>query len=187
MVQAPPQKISLEAFLALPETKPASEYIAGKVLQKPMPKARHSRLQSKLLEAINGIAAERKIAYAFPELRCTFAGRSIVPDIVVLRWEHIQFNAMGEPVDDILRAPDWQIEILSPQQSPNRVMGNLLHSLKQGCQLGWFIDPNDRSILVFQPNQQPTLCYDLDSLPVLNPVDLNLTVAEIFNWLIMQT
>jgi len=187
MVQAPSQKISLEDFLALPETKPASEYIAGKIQQKPMPKARHSRLQSKLLEAINSVAAEPKIAYAFPELRCTFGDRSIVPDIVILQWEHIQLDAMGEPMDDILRAPDWQIEILSPQQSPNRVTGNILHSLKYGCQLGWLIDPDDRSVLVFQPNQQPTLCYDLDSLPILNPIDLNLTVAEIFSWLIMQT
>ncbi|WP_448570138.1 Uma2 family endonuclease [Trichothermofontia sp.] len=187
MVQAPPKTISLGTFLELPETQPASEYIAGKVVQKPLPKARHSRLQSKLLEAINAIAAERKIAYAFLELRCTFAGYSIVPDIAVLRWEQIEFNAMGEPVDDVRRAPDWQIEILSPQQSPNRVMGDLLHSLKQGCQLGWLIDPDDRSILVLQPNRQPTLCYDLDSLPVLNSIELNLTVAEIFNWLIMQT
>lgn len=186
MVQAPPKNISLGEFLSLPETQPASEYVAGKVVQKPMPQARHSRLQSKLLEAINGVAAEPKIAYAFPELRCTFGDRSIVPNIAVLRWEHIQLDALGEPIDDVLIPPDWQIEILSPQQSPNRVMGNLLHSLKHGCQLGWLIDPDDRSVLVFQPDRQLTLCYDLDSLPVLNPIALNLSVAEIFNWLIMR-
>lgn len=186
MLEAPPKTISLEEFLTLPETKPASEYIVGKVVQKPMLKARHSRLQSKLLEVINGVAAEPKIAYAFPELRCTFGDRSLVPDIAVLRWEHIQLDALGEPIDDVLIPPDWQIEILSPQQSPNRVMGNLLHSLKHGCQLGWLIDPDDRSVLVLQPDRQPTLCYDLDALPVLNLIARKLTVAEIFNWLTMQ-
>ena len=33
----PTAKISLDEFLQLPETKPASEYINGQVYQKPMP------------------------------------------------------------------------------------------------------------------------------------------------------
>jgi len=31
------QKLTLEEFLKLPETKPASEYIGGQIIQKPMP------------------------------------------------------------------------------------------------------------------------------------------------------
>ncbi len=72
--------ISLEAFLALPETQPASEYIDGKITQKPMPKGRHSRLQGALVSAINQAAELEQIALALPELRCSFGGRSIVPD-----------------------------------------------------------------------------------------------------------
>ncbi|MEY3555069.1 MAG: hypothetical protein RLZZ580_1123 [Cyanobacteriota bacterium] len=34
--------LSLEAFLALPETKPAREYYQGIVTQKPMAKGKHS-------------------------------------------------------------------------------------------------------------------------------------------------
>ncbi len=37
MVTTPSKPITLEEFLALPETKPAREYIDGKILQKPMP------------------------------------------------------------------------------------------------------------------------------------------------------
>ena len=43
----------------------------------------------------------------------------------------------------------------SPDQSSNRVTGNILHCLTYGCQLGWLIDPNDRSVMIFQPQQQP--------------------------------
>ena len=39
------QRITLEEFLKLPETKPASEYIQGEIIQKPMPKTKHSILQ----------------------------------------------------------------------------------------------------------------------------------------------
>lgn len=177
--------MTLEEFLTQPETKPANEYINGEILEKPMPKARHSRLQGKLISVINEVSEEQRIAYAFPELRCTFGGRSTVPDIAVLRWEHLAFDHNGEPIDNVLIAPDWTIEILSPEQSSNRVTGNILHCLKYGCQLGWLIDANDRSILVFQPKQQPELYSGQDNLTVLNEIKLNLTVEQIFSWLKM--
>lgn len=41
----PTNVLSLEEFLALPETKPASEYIDGQIYQKPMPQGKHSKLQ----------------------------------------------------------------------------------------------------------------------------------------------
>lgn len=186
MVQLSSKTISLEEFLKRLETKPASEYINRQIVQKPMPKARHSRLQSKLLSAINQVTESAQIAYAFPELRCTFGDRSTVPDIAVLLWEHIQFDANGEPIDDVRVAPDWTIEILSPDQSSNRVTGNILHCLKHGCQLGWLIDPSDRSILVFQPNQQPELRSQEDELKVLTRIELKLTVNQVFDWLTMQ-
>ncbi|OUL25375.1 hypothetical protein BV378_15650 [Nostoc sp. RF31YmG] len=185
MTVAKPSSIKLEEFLKLPETKPASEYIDSEIIQKPMPKARHSRLQGKLIGAINDVTEERRIAYAFPELRCTIGSRSIVPDIAVLRWQHIEFDKNGEPVDDVLVAPNGTIEILSPDQSSNRVTGNILHFLKYGCQLRWLIDPSDRSILVFQPKQQPELRQGKDDLLVLDGIELKLTVEQIFGWLKM--
>jgi Uma2 family endonuclease len=185
MVQISSKSLTLEEFLKLPETKPASEYINGEIIHKPMPKTRHSRLQGKLTSTINEVVEEQRIAYAFPELRCTFGGRSIVPDVAVLRWNRIEFNDDGEPVDDVLIAPDWAIEILSPEQSSNRVTGNILHCLKHGSQIGWLIDPDDRSVLIFLPNQQPELCQGSEGLAVLDGVDLQLTAEQIFGWLRM--
>lgn len=187
MVVAQPKRLTLEAFLQQPETKPASEYIRGAVIQKPMPKTRHSRLQGKLTHAINAVTEDEQIAYGFPELRCTFAGRSLVPDIAVLRWDHIPLDEAGEPLDNILTPPDWAIEILSPGQSPNRVTGNLLYCLQHGCKLGWLVDPGDRSILTFQPQQQPELLRDDDPLTMLDGINLDLTAAQVFDWLTMKT
>jgi len=50
------QALTKEEFLKLPETKPAREYINGDVVQKPMPKGKHSRLQLRLCNSINQIA-----------------------------------------------------------------------------------------------------------------------------------
>lgn len=179
------QSLTLDEFLQLPETKPASEYIKGQIFQKPMPKSRHSRLQGRLMRAINEVVEDIKYAYAFPELRCTVGGRSIVPDLTVLLWHNIRFNKDGEPIDNVQIAPDWTIEILSPGQSPNRVTGNIFHCLESGCQLGWLIDPQDRSILVFFPHQSPRLCTGGDRLPVPDNIPLHLTTDQVFNWLKM--
>ena len=180
------QPITLSAFLAQPETKPASEYIDGAIIQKPMPKGRHSRLQGKLCAVVNRVVEEPKIAYAFPELRCTFGGRSIIPDVAVFGWSQIPFTAAGEVPDNFEIAPDWTIEILSPEQKPNKVIGNILHCLQYGGRLGWFVDPDDSSILVFQPGQQPLLCQGDDRLPMPEDIPLELTAEQIFGWLKME-
>ena len=180
------ERITLEEFLKLPETKPASEYIEGEIIQKSMPNTKHSLLRSRACNAINRVTETLKIAYAFPELRCTFGGRSIVPDVAVLLWEQIQFDESGEPVDDVVVAPYWAIEILSPQQSSNRVTKKIIHCLQHNCQLGWLIDPDDRSILAFLPNQQPQFCEGSDVVPVPEMIPLSITAEQVFSWLKMQ-
>ncbi|ALB43163.1 hypothetical protein AA650_24335 [Anabaena sp. WA102] len=177
--------ITLEKFLMMPETKPASEFLDGDIIQKPMPKGRHSRLQGKLSSEINLVSESEKIAYAFPELRCSFGSRSIVPDIAVFTWEHIPFLSSGEVPDRFEQSPDWVIEILSPEQKSNKVIGNILYCMEHGCKLGWFLDPDDLSILVFLCDRQPILMEKTDILPVLAGVDLKLTVDDVFGWLKM--
>ena len=122
MVATPVKNLTLEGFLALPETKPASEYIDGKIVQKPMPQGKHSLLQLELISFINSILRKASIAIAFPELRCTFGGRSIVPDVVVLKKENISKDDDGEVSNVVTTAPNWVIEILSPDQSTTKVI-----------------------------------------------------------------
>ncbi len=186
MVATITKPITLEQFLQNPETEPASEYIDQQITQKTIPKGRHSRLQSKICQEINQVSETPKIAYAFPELRCTFDGRSIVPDIAVFLWQNIPFLENGEIPDNFDLTPDWIIEILSPDQNAHKVIGKILHSLRHGTKLGWFLDPSDRSILIFLPEQQPLLMANSDTLPVLDPVSLKLTVEDTFNWLKMS-
>lgn len=191
---APPPHLTLSNFLALPhiEDSPAWEYVNGTISQKPMPKTFHSRLQLKLASRIDQVGETTQTALAFTELRCNLTNRSTVPDIVVLRWEQIPLNASGEPVNQAISfAPAWVIEILSPQQSMTRVMSNILYCLDQGSELGWLINPQERSLMVFLADQAPK-CYLTDEpginnaqepLPMLAGLDLTLTTAEIFSWL----
>ncbi|MBP0019074.1 MAG: Uma2 family endonuclease [Cyanobacteria bacterium SBLK] len=185
MVRAPIQTITPEAFLNLPETQPASEYINGEILQKSMPQGKHSKIQAKLVTEINQLVEEREIARAFPELRCIFGGRAIVPDVTVFSWDKIPVDKNDDIANVFNDVPDFIIEILSPDQSPIRVTGKILHSLDRGCQMGWLIDSSTRSVLVYPPQQQPQLLDEENAiLPVPDLVEeLRLAVGDVFGWL----
>jgi Uma2 family endonuclease len=186
MVQTLPRLITLEEFLKLPETKPASEYIDGQIIQKPMPQGKHSTIQTEFSTAVNVVLKPQHIARAFLELRCTFGGRSIVPDISVFAWQRIPRDPNGEVANAFAIAPDWTIEILSPDQSQTKVTKNILHCLNNGTQMGWLIDPDEQTVFVYRPKQQPEVFDQVEqSVPVPAFANaLNLTVRLVFGWLL---
>lgn len=185
MINTQSQSLTLEDFLKLPETKPASEYINGEIVQKPMPQGKHSKLQGKIVTAINELTESQKIALAFPELRCTFGGRSIVPDVAVFTWQRIPVDENGDVANVFTTAPDWMIEILSPGQSLAKVTRNILHSLTYDCQLGWLIDPDEKLVIAYPAGKQPELFEQAnDSLPVPGFLaKLQFKLEDLFNWL----
>ncbi|MBW4696287.1 MAG: Uma2 family endonuclease [Aphanocapsa lilacina HA4352-LM1] len=185
MVRLPSRLLTLEEFLQLPETEPASEYIDGRVLQKPMPQGKHSAIQTELAAAVSGVLRSRRIARAFSELRCTFGGRSTVPDISVFVWERIARDERGAVANIFWMAPDWTVEILSPDQSQTRVVKNILHCLKHGTQMGWLIDPDEQTVFVYRPGQLPEAFEEPEvRLPVPAFAEqFSLTVGELFAWL----
>lgn len=187
MVQALTKPLTLETFLALPETKPAREYIDGQISQKPMPQGKHSALQSDLMALINSSVRTSKIARAFPELRCTFGGSSAVPDIAVFEWSHIQRDASGEIANVFPLAPDWTIEILSPGQSVVKVTKKILRCLKHGSQMGWLIAPADKAVFIYQPQQETSVLDEPDTiLPVPGFAEnLAITVDNLFALLLL--
>jgi Uma2 family endonuclease len=180
-----PRTLLLEEFLKLPETKPASEFIEGRIYQKPMPQGKHSLLQTLFTHAINQRVVPKRIAHAFTELRCTFGGRSIVLDITVFEWSRLPINEAGEVENVFPIYPDWTIEILSPDQRPTRVINNILFCLNHGTKLGWLLDPDEKTVLIFLPNQQPIALEDeSDVLPMPSMMgDWSLTLGELFGWL----
>jgi len=169
MVKAPNKALTLLEFLELPETKPASEYIDGAIIQKPVPQGKHSILQRELSFFLTTRFRVENNAQAFPELRCTFGARSLVPDIAVFRSERIPRDSDGEvanrfdlhPDQRSQQAPsveegvicDWIIEILSPNQSQTKVVCNILHCLDYGTEMGWLLDPEESCLFVYDASK----------------------------------
>lgn len=77
------------------------------------------------------------------------------------------------------------IEILSPDQNQTRVVKKILSCLKQGTQLGWLIDPEEKSIFVYYPDQTPQAFDEPEQiLPVPEfAKGVHLTLQQLFDWL----
>ncbi len=152
-----PRGLTLEQFLALPETKPALEYADGEVRQKTAPGPKHSRLQGMLTHWLNAFAEPRRLAMAFPELRCTFAGASYVPDVAVFTWDRLPLDASGELADECRELPDIAIEIVSPGESAPDLGRRCRWYVAHGVRLAVLVDPLPRGVRarVFRPGAAP--------------------------------
>jgi Uma2 family endonuclease len=176
--------MTLEEFLKLPEDKPYLEYIDGRIEVRVSPQFKHSLITLRLMERLNRWGEPARLGLALPELRCTFGGRSIIPDIVYLLMEHIETDASGEPLNEIRRPPDIHVEIISPDQRIKKARNKLAHSIAQGCPIGWLIHPDRKTIEVFRAGQPAgPLAPEsvLEGEPVLP--GFRLPVTEVFGWL----
>jgi Uma2 family endonuclease len=176
--------MTLEEFLELPEDKPYLEYIDGRIEAKVSWQMRQSLLVSRFVEHLNRWAEPARLGLALPILRCTFAGRSIIPDVVFLLREHIEIDEKGRPVDVTPWPPDVHVEIISPEQSVKKAREKLDHSTSNGCSLGWLIDSEEKAIDEFRPGQ-PAVRMAADGILEGEPVlpGYRLPVAEVFGWL----
>jgi Uma2 family endonuclease len=151
----------LAEFLAQPniEASPAWEFINGTACQKIMPTLYHSRLQRNL---VNWINQNTDLYEAIQELRCIISPISPVPDIVV-----IEIDRLPQTDGPFEGAPDWVIEIRSPDQSILDLQNKILHCLTNGTQLAWLIDIQREQIWVWKADELPIVYAGTNILPGL--------------------
>lgn len=109
-----------------------------------------------------------------------------MPDVSVFVWDRIPRDQNGEIANVFQAAPDWTIEILSPDQSQTKVTKNILHCLKYETQMGWLIDPDDQTVFVYLPEQRLEV-FDEPEAQLAMPSfasEFGLTLRELFGWLL---
>jgi Uma2 family endonuclease len=179
--------ISLEEFLRLPEIDehPYLEYIDGRIEAKMSPQKKHGVIQKELMNHVDAYSKPRQLGMTFPELRCTFAGRSIIPDVVFLLKEHIEIDERGEVLDPTFRPPDIHVEIVSPDQPVAKCREKLVFSTANGCRLGWLIDPERKTVEIYCSGR-PAERLPNDGVLTGGPVlpRYRLPVVKLFGWLV---
>jgi Uma2 family endonuclease len=77
-------------------------------------------------------------------------------------------------------APDWLIEIRSPDQSILDRQNKICHCLTNGTQLAWLIDIQRQQIWVWQAEELPIVYANTEPLPILgnfNPLTVDRVIA----------
>jgi Uma2 family endonuclease len=156
--------LTLDEFLALPETEPASEYEDGEVIQKTTPTGWHGLVQGLLLYVLTVYTRSHPVGQAGSEVRCIFGqhrARAYVPDVVFVVSGAPDRRLTDGPFEG---APDLAVEILSPDDRMPRVMRKLRFYLENGVRLVWLIDPRRRWVLVMSAPDIARLLTEEDTL-----------------------
>jgi Uma2 family endonuclease len=135
--------------MEIPETKPATELIDGRLVQKMSPKWRHQELELRWTLALRAWAGGRgrtihEWRHEFRAPGHSFA--SLVPDVAYLSRE--SSDALGpEASESPRRAPEIAVEILSAGESERHLAWKIGAYLAAGTRVVFVVDPPKRTVI----------------------------------------
>jgi Uma2 family endonuclease len=174
--------MTIDEFLAIPEEKPYREFLRGEVVEKPMPTELHGATVMELGRRLGNYLRETGLGRVVTEVR--HAARSA--DWVYLPDLNVRIFKAGAPRaaqgrGAVETAPDFAIEVLSPEDRVSRWLERVQLYLEAGTRLLWVIDPEDQTVLVYRPGQPARTFRSGETLradPVLP--EFTLDAAEFF-------
>ncbi len=139
--------------IVLPETRPETEWVGGRPLQKVNPQRTHSRLQAAMTMRLDRWAAGR--GEVGPEWRFRVAPpgemrRPLVPDVAYVTNSRLR-TLSDEELEMPPIAPDAVVEILSPGDRRSDVGEKIAVYLRSGSQLVIVVDPMRRVVELHDP------------------------------------
>ncbi len=147
--------------LPIPETKPASEFIDGRLVQKMSPFGLHARVQRVVAGALGDWSDERGRGRVGTEwdFDLTPAGERtnrLVPDVAFLSYDRVPYEDVEASQVPVV-APDVAVEILSPGQTLENSSRRLQIFFACGTQLVVLIDPRAELAWLVDANETRTL------------------------------
>ena len=148
--------------IVLPETKPESEWILGRAVQKVSPYRTHARLQGHIHAALlqwekghGEVAPEWCFRIAPPgEIR-----RPLVPDIAFVSSDRLR-GLEGYDLEVPPFAPDVAVEILSPGYRPAHIEHKIAVYFAGGAALIVVVDPPERRVALHDRERLRVLSGD---------------------------
>jgi len=144
--------VSIEEYLSNPEYEHA-EYVDGEVVKLNVGTQDHGAIQVNCGFLLKQYLLKNPIGYAAAELHCKLmiGGRLRyrLPDLVVVLGERRRGAAYLD------RAPDFVVEIRSPEDSLNAQIGKMNDYFASGTRLAWLILPEEQSVIVLTPDGPP--------------------------------
>ena len=167
--------------IVLPETKPETEWVRGRALQKMSPMRDHSLVQGEFIKRFGSWARGRGEVGPEWRFRITVPGevrRPLVPDVSFVSAELLRGLSHDEKQTPAF-APTVAIEILSLEDRRADVESKIEVYLRGGSSLVLVVDTQARTILVCDENGRARLGTD-DVLRHAALPDFTLHVREFF-------
>lgn len=140
----------MQTEIVLPETKPETEWVNGRALQKTSGTYRHSQLQYFFLtELEKWVTGRGRVAPSW-RFRVAPPGdvvRPLVPDLAFLSFERVNKQAI-EAAQTPLGAPSVAVEILAPDDIASDIDDKITVYLKAGADAVVIVDPMTETIWV---------------------------------------
>jgi Uma2 family endonuclease len=170
--------------LPIPETKPATEFVDGRMLQKMSPYGLHARVQCAVAAALGAWSDERGRGRVGTEwdFDLTPPGRAtnrLVPDVAFLSYERVAYDDRGAAQVPVV-APDVAIEILSQGQTLENSRRRIEIFLACGASLVVLIDPRAELAWLVDPNGTRSLARN-ESIEHAALPEFSLPLARCFD------
>jgi len=173
----------MDREIVLPETKPETEWILGRAVQKVSPTRTHSRLQMAFAFALDDWASGRGQAGSEWRFRASPPGeeiRPLVPDVAYMSYERLR-PLQGNDREVPPVAPEIVVEILSPDDRKKRVDEKIRVYRAWGVDLILIVDPIARRVDVYERSGTVWSCdANEDSLSPQSFPDLHLSLRALF-------
>lgn len=171
--------MTLDEFLALPETEPASEFACGRIIPRPMPSFFHGYIAALFGHLFTVYFERNPIGFVISEPRHANRGegRAYLPDVAIILRTNLPRSREALTRGPLEFRPDIAIEVLSHDDRPVRVADKLAFYLRTGVPLVWIIDPEEQTLTAYRPGEAPTMHEApevIDAKPVLPGFTLDL-------------
>jgi Uma2 family endonuclease len=157
------------------------ELVDGQLEEKPMGGARQGKIAVRLIARLEGHVEAHQLGSVYgPDTTFTVGTNQRLPDVSFVSAARIPPE--GEPEGIWKIAPDLAVEIISPTDFYENVLGKLLEYFGAGVQQVWLISSSHRMLTIYLSPTQATILTEQDELvdDVLLP-GFRCQVADLFS------
>lgn len=148
-------RLTLQEFLAMPESDVSYELVEGEAVPKMSPKRFHSRVSGALYLLLSQWCQDR--GEVNPEWAIALKRQGEdwvpVPDLTYVSYQRLPAEVMKDEACPV--PPELAIEIISPGQTFGQLAEKATDYLDAGVSRVWVVDPQARSITVFYSDAPP--------------------------------
>lgn len=173
-------QLTLEEFLALPETDLNYELINGEAVSKMAPKRFHSRLTGTLYTLLTEWCKNRGevgIEWAVV-LKKNNRDWVPIPDLLYISYNRLPLERFEDEACPV--PPELAIEIISPDQTFGEMSEKAIDYLNAGVSRVWVVDPKAKTITIFYPDAPPQTKRDEGILSDNLLEEITFTPQQIF-------